>query len=165
MERELRRHEIVLCRTRFGEPGVMMYNTFTGRFVDDFHSTRKTSIHIPYDIHVLGFDIKEKDWFYDMWTLSIDQANQDTDSSAYGKMKIVASTDKSVSGLPGLSKEFVMNIIEMDNNGNFVGTVFLEYEHIGNQSYEIEEGKTDDYPIYDIKVDKNNNVIAELKQE
>jgi hypothetical protein len=32
------------------------------------------------------------------------------------------------------------------------------YKQIGDQSYEIEEGKTDDYPVYDLDVNEDNTV-------
>lgn len=166
---ELKKHTLVIVKTPSGEPGVMMYNRSYGNFVDDFYNTRKTSNHTPYDIFILSYEpINDGDWFYDYYTHDVEIADENTDKTRYGRYKVVATTSKEVTGLPGISNEFVLKYIEQDNKGDIIEKVMLEYEHIGNQSYEIEEGKTDDYPIYDLKINEDNTVniyLVEAKVE
>ena len=53
-----------MLRTNYGEPGVMMYNQELNIFIDDFHSTRKTSNHTPYDLYIISREsIKHGDWY------------------------------------------------------------------------------------------------------
>lgn len=63
------KQDLIMLRTKNGEPGVVMYNKVLNILVDDFHSTRMTSNHIPYDLHVVSKDpIQNNDPYYDMFT-------------------------------------------------------------------------------------------------
>lgn len=151
--------DLIMLRTRNGEPGVVMYNKVLNILVDDFHSTRMTSNHIPYDLHVVSKDpIQNNDPYYDMFTQSVEFAHEDTDKSKFGRWKVIATTDPLLTGIPKIKKEVVNMYIQWYNSSDILNKVMLEYDHVGNQSYEIEEGKTDDYPIYDLKINEDSTV-------
>lgn len=154
---EIREHSLIMLRTNYGEPGVMMYNQELNIFIDDFHSTRKTSNHTPYDLYIISREsIKHGDWFYKVFDNTITKLNGNS-KPCCTSYKIIATTDKSIKDLPRISDDFVRTYIKKYND-NEVIYVGLLYKQIGDQSYEIEEDKTDDYPIYDLDINENNTV-------
>ncbi len=160
---EIREHSLIMLRTNYGEPGVMMYNQELNIFIDDFHSTRKTSNHTPYDLYITSREsIKHGDWFYRVFDNSIIKANENSDHNVYTSYKIIATTDESIKDLPRISDDFVRTYIKKYNDNEVLSYVGLLYKQIGDQSYEIEEGKTNDYPVYDLDVNEDNTVNTYL---
>lgn len=151
-------HDLIQLHTRNGENGVMVYNGLQNQMESNFNREDRPYCS-PHDLYVISKDpIQNNDYYYDMFTQSVKFAHEDTDKSKFGRWRIIATTNPLLTGVPRIKKEVVDAYIRGYNSSNILTKVMLEYDHIGNQSYEIEEGKTDDYPIYDLKVNEDGTV-------
>lgn len=156
---EVRERSLVMIRTKYGKPGVMLYDRKSTELIYDFHSTRITSQYVPYDLCITTKEIIENgDWYIRLFDDTIHKADENLDHIQYACNKIIATTDVYIKNLPRIPNDFVEAFINAYNNDHIITKVAVEYEHIGDHSYEIEEGKTDDYPIYELKVRSDNTI-------
>jgi hypothetical protein len=145
----VKEHNLAIFRAQIG---AIMYNPFLDIFINNFNTP-----WYSYNIYILSDEsLNSGDWFYDFDSRSIKAAFDSIDKIKYKGYKIIASTNNCVTELPGIPNEFVLEYIRLKNKGVEIKKVMVEYEHVGNQSYEIEEGKTDDYPVYCLNVNEDN---------